>query len=171
MSVDIKKLAVKISKEIKAKTDSDKKKPTGNQNCLLCTWCAEAQFRNINVLPRPVYSPRDIIFKYTDCNIVKYHRKMHFSNKEGLITKVLKGERYYCHVNWKNSKGGHEFLILNIDNELYVMDPQDGLFTSIDSKEGIYYFKDINYKNSFIVRIDNKVCLLVILNIYSKSRS
>ena len=154
---DIKSLALKISKEIKTKVNKDKKEPTGNQNCLLCTWCAEAQFRGINILPRPVYSPRDVIFKYTDANIVKYHRKMYFNNIDELIFKVLKGERFYCHVNWKNSNGGHEFLLLNIDKEIYVMDPQDGLFTNINTKEGSYYFNNINYKNSFIVRLDNKL--------------
>lgn len=153
---DIKSLALKISKEIKAKANKDKKEPTGNQNCLLCTWCSEAKFRGINILPRPVYSPRDVIFKYTDANIVKYHRKMYFNNIDELISKVLKGERYYCHVNWKNSNGGHEFLLLNIDKEIYVMDPQDGLFTNINTKEGSYYFKNINFNSSFIVRTDNK---------------
>ena len=54
-------LAKNISSKIKNTVEKDRKEPTGNQNCLLCTWCAEAQFRNINVLPRPVYSPRDII--------------------------------------------------------------------------------------------------------------
>ena len=68
--------AKRISNIIKNKVEKDTKEPTGNQNCLLCTWCAEAQFRNINILPRPVYSPRDIIFKYTNANIVKYHRKV-----------------------------------------------------------------------------------------------
>lgn len=149
-------LAKKISKIIKNKVEKDKKEPTGNQNCLLCTWCAELQFRNINVLPRPVYSPRDIIFKYTNANIFKYHKKIFFKNKNELIKKVLKGKRFYCHVNWKNSSGGHEFLLLNIDNEIFVMDPQAGLFESINSNEGNYYFKNINYDNSFIVRTDNK---------------
>ena len=37
------------------------------------------------------------------------------------------------------------------------MDPQDGLFTNINTKEGSYYFNNINYKNSFIVRLDNKL--------------
>lgn len=150
-------LAINISKNIKNKVYKDKKKPTGNQNCLLCTWCAEAQFRGINILPRPVYSPRDVIFKYTSCDIVKYHRKIYFKNKEELINKVLKGERFYCHVNWRNSNSGHEFLLLNIDKEVYVMDAQDGLFTSINTNEGNFYFKDINYNNSFIVRTDNKI--------------
>lgn len=154
---DIKSLALKISKEIKVKVNKDKKEPTGNQNCLLCTWCSEAQFRNIDILPRPVYSPRDIIFKYTNCDIVKYHRKMYFNSKEELISKVLKGKRYYCHINWINSNGGHEFLLLNIDNDVYVLDCQDGTFASINSNEGSSYFKNINFSNSFIVRTDNKI--------------
>ena len=37
------------------------------------------------------------------------------------------------------------------------MDSQAGMFKNIESAEGNYYFEDINYKNSFIVRIDNKV--------------
>ena len=149
-------LAKNISNIIKSKVEKDRKEPVGNQNCLLCVWCAEAQFRNINVLPRPVYSPRDIIFKYTNANIVKYHRKIKFDNKQELIKKVLKGKRFYCHINWQKSSGGHEFLLLNIDNEVFVMDPQAGLFESINSDEGNYYFKNINYENSFIVRTDNK---------------
>ena len=151
-----KQLARKISRKIKNKVEKDKKKPTGNQNCLLCTWCAEAQFRHIDILPRPVYSPRDVIFKFANANIVKYARKMHFSNKDELIRKVLKGKRFYCHVNWENSSGGHEFILLNINSEIYIMDPQAGLLADINSKEGSYYFKNINYKNSFIVRMDNK---------------
>lgn len=150
-------LAKNISNKIKIKVKKDRKKPVGNQNCLLCVWCAEAQFRNINVLPRPVYSPRDIIFKYTNANIVKYPRKMKFESKQELIKKVLKGKRFYCHVNWKESSGGHEILLLNIDNEVFVMDPQVGLLESINSDEGDYYFKNINYENSFIVRTDNKI--------------
>ena len=153
----IKNKAIDISKKINKKVIKDKKQPTGNQNCLLCTWCSEAQFRDINILPRPVYSPRDIIFKYTNCDIVKYHRKMYFNSKEELITKVLKGKRYYCHINWKNSNGGHEFLLLNICNEVYILDSQDGTFESINSNEGSAYFKNINFSNSFIVRTDNKI--------------
>ena len=155
-SSNTKQLAQKILKKIKRKVEKDKKKPTGNQNCLLCTWCTEAQFRNIDILPRPVYSPRDIIFKFTDANIVKFARKIHFRNKDELIQKAQTGKRYYCHVNWKDSSGGHEFILLNIDGEIFVMDSQAGLLASIDSREGSYYFKGINYKNSFLVRLDNK---------------
>lgn len=155
-SDDVKQLAQNISRKIKNKVEKDKKRPVGNQNCLLCTWCAEAQFRHVDVLPRPVYSPRDIIFKFTNANIVKYPRKMYFNDKNELVQKVSKGKRFYCHVNWKNSSGGHEFILLNIKNEIYVMDSQAGLLADINSSEGRYYFKNINYKNSFIVRLDNK---------------
>ncbi|MBR5662774.1 MAG: hypothetical protein IKX00_03885 [Bacilli bacterium] len=147
-------LAKNISNKISKKVNKDRKEPTGNQNCLLCTWCSEAQFRGINILPRPVYSPRDVIFKYTNAEIVKYHRKMYFKNIDELIKKILKGERYYCHINWKNSKGGHEFLLLNINNEIYVMDSQDGLVETLKNNN---YFNNINFKNSFIVRLDNKI--------------
>ena len=80
-SDDIKQLAQNISRKIKNKVEKDKRRPVGNQNCLLCTWCAEAQFRHVDVLPRPVYSPRDIIFKFANANIVKYPRKMYFNDK------------------------------------------------------------------------------------------
>ena len=146
-------LAKNISNKISKKVNKDRKEPTGNQNCLLCTWCSEAQFRGINILPRPVYSPRDVIFKYTNAEIVKYHRNMYFKSIDELIKKVLKGKRYYCHINWKNSKGGHEFLLLNISDEIYVMDSQDG---SVEIIKNTNYFNNINFNNSFVVRLDNK---------------
>ncbi len=81
---------------------------------------------------------------------------MHFRNKNELNQKVSGGKRFYCHVNWKGSSGGHEFILLNINGEIYVMDSQAGLLANINSNDGGYYFRDINYKNSFIVRLDNK---------------
>ena len=51
-----------VRKSIKLIHDKYKKdqiNPVGNQNCLLCTWCFEARMRGLDVLPRPVYSPRD----------------------------------------------------------------------------------------------------------------
>ena len=36
------------------------------------------------------------------------------------------------------------------------MDSQAGLLANIKCSEGDYYFKDINFKNSFIARMDNK---------------
>lgn len=102
------------------------------------------------------YSPRDIIFNHINANIVKNPNKISFKDKEELVSKVLKGKRFYCHVNWGEGSGGHEFLLLNIDDEVYVMDSQAGLVAKIDSSKGSYYFKDINYSKSFIVRLDNK---------------
>ncbi len=148
--------AQKICERIKQKVDKDRKEPTGNQNCLLCTWCAEAQFRGMDILPRPVYSPRDVIFDYTNAEIVKNPSKIRFKNQAELVQEVLKGQRFYCHVNWQGSEGGHEFLLLNVDDKVFVMDPQAGLLVNIESDEGAYYFKDINYDNSFLVRLDDK---------------
>ena len=148
--------AKNICERIKAKVDKDRKEPTGNQNCLLCTWCAEAQFRGMDILPRPVYSPRDVIFDFTNAEIVKNPSKIHFENLEELKREVQKGQRFYCHVNWAGSEGGHEFLLLNMDGEVFVMDAQAGLLADIKSEDGAYYFKDINFANSFLVRLDNK---------------
>lgn len=148
--------AQKICERIKQKVDKDRKEPTGNQNCLLCTWCAEAQLRGLDILPRPVYSPRDVIFGYTNAEIVKNPDKIRFKNQVELVGEVQKGQRFYCHVNWAGSEGGHEFLLLSIDGEVFVMDPQAGLLANIESDEGAYYFKDINFANSFLVRLDNK---------------
>ena len=146
-------LAKSIATRIKNKSKSDAKQPVGNQNCLLCTFCAEAQFKGINILPRPVYSPRDIVFKYI--NIVDKPKKIHFISKEDIVSKINNGERYHCHVNWSGSSGGHEFLLLGIDNSVYVMDAQEGIVVPIDSSKGSYYFKDIKFKNSYMVRVDN----------------
>ena len=148
-----------IVKEIHNKTISDKKEPTGNQNCLLCTWCTEAQIRGYKELPRPVYSPRDSIFTHNGYDIVKNPSKIkikNVSNVKDIVTKSGNNSRYYVHVNWKGSKGGHEFMLLNKNNEVYVVDSQAGLVASIESFKGSYYFNDINYNNSFLVRLDDK---------------
>ena len=68
---DYLKFANDIAKRIKAQVEKDSKGPTGNQNCLLCTWCAEIGFRGVNKNPRPVYSPCDPIFKVHGENIVR----------------------------------------------------------------------------------------------------
>lgn len=156
--ISISKLKSIINK-IKTKVKSDSKEPTGNQNCMLCTWCLEAQIRGINVFPRPVYSPRDIIFTFEGYSIVMLPTKIKIVNKNDVVDKVMKagdGARFYTHVNWKNSSGGHEFIIINIKNKIYVLDAQSGTCADIKSKDGAYYFNDINYKNSFLVRIDDK---------------
>ena len=35
------------------------------------------------------------------------------------------------------------------------MDAQEGIVVPIDSSKGSYYFKDIKFKNSYMVRVDN----------------
>ena len=151
--------AKQIAKRINAQYKKDSKPPTGNQNCLICTWCAEANFRGINALPRPVYSPRDPIFDINGWDIVIKPNKTPIKSKDDVIKKLTvsgNGARYYIHVHWRGGSGGHEFLLLNIDNTIYVMDAQQGFVEPITSKEGSKYFDDADYKDSFICRLDNK---------------
>lgn len=148
-----------ISTRICDKSEKDSKGPTGNQNCMLCTWCAEAQIRGYKKLPRAVYSPRDIIFQYNGYDIVKNPRKQKISDKNNvkdIVTKSGNNSRYYIHVNWKNSTSGHEFMLVNINNKVYILDPQAGLFSGIDTKNASHYFDNINYNKSYLVRLDNK---------------
>lgn len=147
--------AKNIAKRIHEKYESDKQPPCGNQNCMLCTMCAEAQFRGIDILPRPVYSPRDPVLKILGESIVK--NPIHKSIKSGFddmlyLATEPKDARWYCHVKWKNGNGGHEFLLININHNLYVMDAQQGIVTlNIESE----YFKDVDYSESYICRLDN----------------
>ena len=148
-----------IASDIHKKAKSDEKKPVGNQNCMLCTWCAELNFRGKNVMPRPVYSPRDIIFTKDESKIVENadKKKVTSSNYvKRLVSSSPEGSRFYTHVNWKNSSGGHEFLVINDKGKAKVLDAQSGTYDSIDGKNGKYYFTDINPKNSYIFRIDNQ---------------
>lgn len=148
------KLAKDIAKRIHEKYEADQQPPCGNQNCMLCTMCAEAQFRGINILPRPVYSPRDPVLNILGESIVKNPKhksiKAGFDDMLDLATEP-KDARWYCHVKWKNGHGGHEFLLLNINKHLYVMDPQQGIVTlNIEST----YFNDVDYSESYICRLD-----------------
>ena len=143
-----------IVNKIHSKVEQDRKDPTGNQNCQLCTWCFEAQMRGIDILPRPVYSPRDIIFNFDGCNIVNSNEKIKFNSIEDLEKIIKNNQRYYCHVNWSGSQGGHEFILLNYNNQIYIIDSQAGTTSLLYSDD--YYFKDINFSNSFICRLDNK---------------
>ena len=148
-----------IIQRIHRKSEMDKKEPTGNQNCMLCTWCLEAQFRGIDILPRPVYSPRDEIFKFDGYSIVTNPVRIEIRNLRNmikLITDAGNRSRFYIHVNWNGSSGGHEFMIVNISNKLYVLDAQSGTIADIRSKDGLYYFNNINWNNSFIVRMDDR---------------
>lgn len=146
-------IMVNINNEYEKYNEND-----GNQNCMLCTWALEMQLRgNNDFLPRPVYSPRDIIFNINGYDFVKNASKISIEDKEDVINKVRKakdGARFYCHVNWKGSNGGHEFLLLNINDEVYLADAQSNVLVKVeDDKE---YFDDINFSNSYIMRVDDK---------------
>ena len=153
------KLAKEIVKRISKQVEKDAKPPTGNQNCLLCTWCAEAGFRGMNALPRPVYSPCDPIFEVIGENIVREPERIPLRGFDNLMEHLMDAQkpfaRFYAHVNWIESKGGHEFLILKISaNECYVVDAQQG---DVEPLTDVHkYFVEINWDNSYICRLDNK---------------
>ena len=151
--------AQKIVKEISVQVEKDSKPPTGNQNCQLCTWCAEARYRGINALPRPIYSPRDPALNIKGETIVMNPIKESFKSQKEVVRKVRGNvdSRWYVHVNWKDSTGGHEFLVINIDDYAYIMDTQAGLLKEIDELDSTHnYFRDINFKNSYMVRLDTR---------------
>ena len=148
-----KSIATSINEQVK----KDSKPPTGNQNCQLCTWCAEAQFRGINAKPRPVYSPRDPELSLQGETIVKGATRVKAKNYEDLESKIdaVDGDaRFYTHVNWEGSEGGHEFLIIKNGDNKYSMDPQAGTVKPMAKNSS--YLSGINYNNSYISRLDDK---------------
>ena len=148
-----------VIKKIRAKVDKDKKPPTGNQNCMLCTWCAEAWFRGYDILPRPIYSPTDKVFDFEGYEIIKSPTKISIKDKneiKKIISVAGDGSRFYTHMKWKNGNGGHEFILININNDIYVLDAQQGLLENVESSEGSTYFKEVDYSKSYIIRMDNK---------------
>lgn len=149
--------AKKIASRIHDKVQADSKPPTGNQNCQLCTWCAEANFRGIDVLPRPIYSPRDpaleIVGETIIKNPVRKSLKSGFDDWMYWLDESGPKARWYCHVNWKGSEGGHEFLILVDGDKKWIMDPQQGFVEKF--LETSSYVSDVNYDNSYICRLDD----------------
>lgn len=146
-------------KRIAEKVKKDKKDPTGNQNCMLCTWCMEAWFRGYDILPRPVYSPTDKIFDFEGYDIIKRPTKITINDKNDIKKFVLAAgdrSRFYVHFKWKNGNGGHEFLLINIHDEIYLIDAQSNIFEKITSPKVSSYFRDVDYEKSFIVRADDK---------------
>lgn len=146
-------------KRIAEKVKKDKKDPTGNQNCMLCTWCMEAWFRGYDILPRPVYSPADKIFDFEGYDIIKRPTKITINDKNDIKKFVLAAgdrSRFYVHFKWKNGNGGHEFLLINIHDEIYLIDAQSNIFEKITSPKVSSYFRDVDYEKSFIVRADDK---------------
>lgn len=151
-----KSAASKIHAEVEKYKDGG---PAGNQNCQLCTWSMEMQFRGENMLPRPVYSPRDVELSLNGYEVVKNPQKQSVKDKqdvENTVKEAGDGSRFYTHVNWKDSTGGHEFVTMNIGGDVYVVDGQAGTVSKFGSKEASHYFDNINYKNSFLVRMDDK---------------
>ena len=146
-------------KRIYSKTKKEEKSPTGNQNCLLCTWCVEAWFRGIDMLPRAVYSPTDKIFDFEGYDIIKRPTKITIENKDDIKKFILAAgdrSRFYVHFKWKNGNGGHEFLLINIRDEIYLIDAQSNILEKITSPKVSSYFRDVDYEKSFIVRVDDK---------------
>lgn len=159
----------KSERIIKAKTIANKIRkrtvelanggPAGNQNCELCTWTTELQFRGRDVLPRAVYSPRDIIFTKNGYDIVKNPTKIHINSKSDVLDKVSSapdGARFYTHVKWDEGVGGHEFVLMNDSGSVVLIDSQQGLVCSSSDKKAKSYFDEVDYSESFIVRMDDK---------------
>lgn len=144
-----------IADKIKAEVDvHEEDGPYGNQNCMLCTWAVELQLRGEDFLPRPVISEDDVIFEKGHHNFVKDGKKETFKSVDDLITLIENDARYYCHVNWADSDSGHEFLLVDSEDTIYIIDGQAGKVIPIDDDKE--YFNNINFKNSYIVRVDDK---------------
>lgn len=149
-----------VRKSIKLIHDKYKKDqidPIGNQNCLLCTWCFEARMRGLDVLPRPVYSPRDDVLDIPGNQIVFGSHQIKLKNYTDLASEISgagDGCRFYVHVNWKDSKGGHEFVIMRIGGKNFIIDPQQGKIEPLTKSNA--YVSDIDYDNSYIVQLSGK---------------
>lgn len=133
--------------------------PAGNQNCQLCTWATEMQFRGKDVLPRPIYSPRDPALRMKGLDIVKGAKKERVSSQKDFVQKMEKsgdGSRYYTHLKWSFGSGGHEFITTFQNGKPYLMDSQEGLFVSFDNPRAKKYFNNADFSNSYVARIDNR---------------
>lgn len=135
-----------------------------SENCQLCAGCFEMQMRGIDMVPRQVLSPRDVIFKDNKWQFLKNCRRISLSNysenQKDLIKKIVlkhgPGSRYYVHVRWLGDDGklagGHIFNIINLDNVVYIVDCQDNVFIPIDRDRK--YFNKISLKHTSLVRTD-----------------
>ena len=113
--------------------------------------------RGLDVLPRPVYSPRDDVLDIPGNQIVFGSRQIKLKNYTDLASEISgagDGCRFYVHVNWKDSKGGHEFIIMRISGKNFIIDPQQGKMEPLTKSNN--YVSDINYDNSYIVQLSGK---------------
>jgi hypothetical protein len=63
--------------------------------------------------------------------------------------------RWYCHVKWGHSNGGHEFLIVKVDEDAFnIMDPQQGVVRPLTADDS--YMKNVDWEGTYICRIDDK---------------
>ena len=118
----------------------------------------EAQCRGIDAVPRAVYSPRDKAFDIDAPSIVVNPTRIPVKDRNDVLSKVKEAgdnTRFYVHVNWKDSAGGHEFMLINIDSKVYLADAQQGEFIEFGSKKNDY-FDNANYSKSYLVRLDDK---------------
>ena len=126
----------------------------------MCSWCAEAQMRGQDYLPRPIYSPRDSALEIEPESMVTGIKRVNLKGGYHSLLSHLKSvkepfARWYCHVQWSNSNGGHEFLIVKIDdNSFEIMDAQQGTVKPLNADD--YHVKDIDWNESYICRIDDK---------------
>ena len=150
--------AKKICMRIHQKADADKHPLLSNQNCQICTWCTEANFRGIDVLPRPIHSPRDPALEQTGEDIIINPTRIPLLSIDNLVSTIKDAgtSRWYCHVKWKDGNGGHEFVYLNYGFEIYLMDSQQGILAHMDDPSVKGYTDDIDWKESYIARMDNK---------------
>lgn len=150
--------AKKICMRIHQKADADKHPLLSNQNCQICTWCTEANFRGIDVLPRPIHSPRDPALEQTGEDIIINPIRIPLLSIDNLVSTIKDAgtSRWYCHVKWKDGNGGHEFVYLNYGFEIYLMDSQQGILAHMDDPSVKSYTDDIDWKESYIARMDNK---------------
>ena len=150
--------AKKICMRIHQKADADKHPLLSNQNCQICTWCTEANFRGIDVLPRPIHSPRDPALEQTGEDIIINPARIPLLSIDNLVSTIKDAgtSRWYCHVKWKDGNGGHEFVYLNYGFEIYLMDSQQGILAHMDDPSVKSYTDDIDWKESYIARMDNK---------------
>lgn len=148
-----------ICNRIHDKCESDKKEPTGNQNCLLCSWCAESCIRGYHILPRPIYSPRDNALQIQPEDFVHGEKRIMLNHGYSDLINHLKNTketfaRWYCHISWNEGKGGHEFLIIKFENDCYIMDAQQGTFVLLSNKD--CYMEDVKWDDSYLYRVDNE---------------